>query len=78
MLVYLDKGFDVSLPSSVGLSGVTQGGEFGYYVSTDPDFAKMLYSTLLTAQAQGKNIDITAKSVNNGYLMIDRIWLANQ
>lgn len=41
-----------------------------------PDFAKLLYSTALSAQATGRKISLQMHSASQGYLEADRIWLS--
>ncbi len=50
-----------------------------FKISTNPDFAKYLYATMLAAQTTGKKVFIQMRGVStgvhSGYPLIDRIWL---
>ncbi|MFA0813455.1 hypothetical protein [Microbulbifer epialgicus] len=74
ILLYFDTPVPLSVPASIGLS---VGSGFAAAVDADenPEFAKMLYSTALTAQASGRSVTIQMRGIQNGYLKIDRIWL---
>lgn len=77
ILLYLDTPFDLSLPASQGISGVTQNNAVIYRMSNNADFGKSLYATLLVAQAEGKNVQVQLNGVDSsGYLIMDRIWLS--
>ncbi len=74
ILVYFDAPVDVSLANSFGMN-ITN--SVAAAVSNEnPEFAKMFYSTALTAQASGRAISIQMRGNHGGYLKIDRIWLA--
>ncbi len=75
ILLYFDTAIDVSVATVAGLT-ITNGGAAAFKISTNPDFAKMFYSTALAAQASGRNVSIQMKGVESGYLQFDRIWLA--
>ncbi|MDH5325950.1 MAG: hypothetical protein OEZ68_00615 [Gammaproteobacteria bacterium] len=47
-------------------------------VTENPDLAKMVYATALTALAANKTVMIQMYTVTSGYLKFDRIWLKNQ
>lgn len=80
-----DKGhillyFDATLPASeaekVGYS-ITWGSAAIYKISNNPDFAKMLYSTILAAKSQDRNVSVQMRGVSSGYLTIDRVWFGD-
>ena len=75
ILIYFDTSLNIPDAEAVGLSP-SNGGAAVYPVSENPDFARMLYSTALAAQASKRNITIMTPSTYIGYLKIDRIWLA--
>jgi len=79
ILAFIPSSFDSSLAEAQGLSSVTYTNAFMYLVDyqTDasPEFAKMLYATLLSAQAQNRDVQMQMRKVIGGYLVIDRIWI---
>lgn len=75
ILMYIPSPFDLSLVSAQGISGVAVSNAFKYPTYANPDFARMLYATLLAAQAQNRDVTVQMRKVNGGYLSIDRIWL---
>lgn len=76
ILLYFDAPFDPSVPASVGLAGVSFANAAIYMMSSNPQFAQMLYATLLAAQAEGKVVTVQMSAVYNGYLEMDRVWLS--
>lgn len=44
-------------------------------VSENLEFAKLFYSTALTAQASGRDVSIQMRGTLSGYMKADRIWL---
>lgn len=75
ILLYFDTNLDLSAPSSVGISGITSAVAAAYRLTDNPEFGKMLYSTLLTAQSRGATISVQMRDRVGGYLRIDRIWI---
>ncbi|MFT4928926.1 MAG: hypothetical protein ACI8WB_005046 [Phenylobacterium sp.] len=75
ILIYFDSAVPLDLPASVGIN-VTNGGAASFKIDANPEFAKLLYSTALEAQASGREVTIQMSSVNSGYLQIDNIWLS--
>lgn len=75
VLIYFDQPMLVEEASACGLT-ITSGAAGSYVIDDNPEYAKMLYSTALTAQASGRNISIQMREVRSGYLKIDRIWLS--
>ncbi|WP_299004916.1 hypothetical protein [uncultured Shewanella sp.] len=74
MLLY----FDTDLPSEVADSAgynVSKYSAAAFSVDQNPEFAKMLYSTALAAQASNRDVTIQMRGSTWGYLKIDRIWL---
>jgi hypothetical protein len=74
ILVYFDTPLDLSLPASVGIGGVTIGAACIYPIASNPDYAKMLYASVLAAQARGATVTMQLWGANSGYLICDRIW----
>lgn len=79
LLMYIPQSFDKSLATAVGILGVTKSNAFSYRIQqqnpNSVEFARTLYATLLTAQAQGRDVMVQMRKVVSGYLIIDRIWL---
>jgi hypothetical protein len=55
---------------------IHNGGAAAFKIDAAPEFAKMFYSTALSAQATNRNVGIQMRGVDSGYLGFDRIWLA--
>jgi hypothetical protein len=75
VLLYFDTPMAPGVPGSVGISGVSIGEAAIYPVSENPDFAKALYATLLSAQARGATVQVQMFGSNAGYLKMDRVWI---
>ncbi|MCO7224251.1 hypothetical protein [Pleionea sp. CnH1-48] len=75
ILMYFDTLMDVDEWEKAGLSA-RQTDATIVSLSDSPEFAKLFYSTALAAQASGRQVQIQMRGVKNGYLMVDRIWLA--
>lgn len=75
MLFYMEEAIDANLPSSVGISGVSQLTSVAYPASNNPVFAEYLYSTALTAYAGNKTVSMQFRRVYGGWLIVDRIWI---
>ena len=75
ILVFFDSLLDLSLPTTVGISGVTRSEAATVVIGDNPTFAQYFYSAVLAAQARGSEIRIQMRSVSNGYLVADRIWV---
>jgi len=77
ILLYFDTPLPSSAPASIGLNITRSGvGAAALRVESNPDFAKLFYSTALAAQASNRDITIQMRGITSGYLTIDRIWLA--
>lgn len=74
ILLYFDTPLDVNVPQGLGINAV-RGGAAIVKISNNPEFAKLFYSTALTAQASGRDVTIQLRGVQSGYLQADRIWL---
>ena len=72
--VYFDQSFDISVPAQVGFN-VSSASVAVVPISANPDFAKMFYSTVLSAQARSAAVRIQMTSTSGGYLRADRIWV---
>lgn len=75
ILLYFDSTFDLSRPVEVGYEGVTSATAAAIRLSDNPDFAKSVYSTMLTAQARGATVTVQMRGLVGGYAKIDRIWI---
>jgi hypothetical protein len=74
ILLYFGTDFGTAGPTQVGLAATTGAAAIVSMVAK-PEFAKMFYASLLTAQAQGKTITVQMYGVSGGYLQVDRIWV---
>ncbi|WP_105900741.1 hypothetical protein [Vibrio gangliei] len=77
ILIYFESPLSSSEVSKSGLN-VTKYEAAAYKLTDNPDFAKLFYSTALTAQSTQKTISIQMYDVLSGYLKFDRIWLNPQ
>ncbi len=82
IILYFDTAIsedNLTLAQSSYSENLTQRYAALFQISTNPDFAKYLYATMLTAQTTGKKIHIQMRGVStgvhSGYPLIDRIWL---
>lgn len=57
ILLYFDTVMSPVSPTSVGITGVSDFGAGIYNISDNPDYAKMLYASLLAAQARGAIVE---------------------
>lgn len=77
ILIYFEQAFDPGQAASVGVTGVSTGSACMY--STTPgfnlDYARMLYSSALSAQARGATVSMQLWGQNSGYMVCDRIWV---
>jgi hypothetical protein len=73
--MYFDTPVPLDVPAGIGYN-VTQAPAAAIRINSNPDFAKLFYSTALAAQASGRNVTIQMRGTTSGYLLIDRIWLA--
>ena len=64
-----------NIPSEAGFA-IKKRSASAFNVKENPEFAKLFYSTALTAQASGRNVTIQMRGSQSGYLKFDRIWLA--
>jgi hypothetical protein len=74
ILVYFDTAMDEGEWEKAGVAA-TQRSAAAILVDENPEFAKMFYSTALSAQATKRKISVQLRGVHSGYLKIDRIWL---
>ena len=75
IILYFDTAMPASAPSSVGIAGVTVYNATLFRTSQNPDYAKMLYSSMLAAQARGAIVTVQMWGVEGGYMKLDRIWV---
>jgi len=76
ILIYFDVPVTVSEASKAGFS-ISNTNAAIFNVADNPDVAKMLYSTALSAQATGRDIGMQMTGVSSGYLKFDRMSLAS-
>jgi len=75
IILYFDTAMPASAPSSVGIAGVSVLNAALYRLSDNPDYGKLLYASLLSAQARGATIQVQLWGVTGGYMRLDRIWV---
>lgn len=75
ILLYFDTVMPATAPGSVGITGVSNFGATIYRMADNPDYAKLLYASLLTAQARGATIQVQMWGTHAGYMKLDRIWV---
>jgi hypothetical protein len=75
VLLYFDAPVPASEVAAAGISGVSIYGAARFHMASNPDFGKMLYASLLAAQARGASITVQMHTSGGGYLQIDRIWV---
>jgi len=44
-------------------------------MADNPDYAKSLYASMLSAQARGATVSVQLWGVSAGYMKMDRIWV---
>ncbi len=74
ILMYFDTPMDDGAWEVAGISAKHKSAAI-IDINSKPEFAKLFYSTALAAQASKRNVQIQMRTVLNGYLVIDRIWL---
>lgn len=76
ILLYFDEAM---APADAQVAGYTisSGVAGAYKITNNPDFAKMLYSTLLTAKSQNKEVQVQMRGTESGYMKIDRVWIGD-
>jgi len=75
IIFYFDTGMDPNAPASVGISGVTVFNAAMYNMADNPDYAKALYASMLSAQARGATVSVQLWGTYAGYMKLDRIWV---
>lgn len=76
ILMYFEQPIALADAEVAGYT-ITRGAAAIFKITENPDFAKMLYSTILAAKSQDRTVSIQMRGVTNGYLTIDRIWLGD-
>jgi len=76
ILIYFDTPLDLSEASVAGFTPTKGPAAALLITDQNRDFANLLYSTALAAQASKRNISIQMRGTQSGYLKVDRIWLA--
>lgn len=75
ILLYFEETVDISLAANVGITGVSNNQAGVYYTTNNATFAEYLYSTMVTALAADKTVQVQFKVSQSGYLRINKIWL---
>ena len=75
IILYFDTPMAASAPASVGITGVSVLNAALYRLSDNPDYAKLLYASLLSAQVRGATIQVQLWGVIGGYMKLDRVWV---
>ncbi|MBW8184273.1 hypothetical protein [Shewanella nanhaiensis] len=75
ILLYFDEAMDPALGSEANMS-LNSGVAAAVFITENPEFAKLFYSTALAAQASQRNVQIQMRGTLSGYMKADRIWLA--
>jgi hypothetical protein len=75
IIFYFDTDMSPTAPSSVGISGVSIFSAAIYKIADNPDYAKMLYASMLSAQARGATVELQLWGTYAGYMKLDRIWM---
>ena len=75
VLMYFDTPMD---PENAKLAGmqITVPNAGAVSIDQNPEFAKLFYSTALSAQATKRNVSVQMRGQIGGFPKIDRIWLA--
>jgi hypothetical protein len=76
ILLYFDTPVPASEVAVAGFSGVSNYGAARFHMGSNPEFGRMLYASLLAAQARGATVTVQMYSSGGGYLQIDRIWVS--
>ena len=76
ILLYFDTPIDVGAANSFDMN-ITNGGATAYRLNDNPEFAKLLYSTALAAQATNRPVSLQMRGNYGAYLKFDRIWLGS-
>jgi len=74
ILLYFDTLLPKGEEANAGLS-VTDYSSAIVSLNGTPDFAKLFYSTALSAQASGREVTIQMRGTLAGRLKVDRIWI---
>jgi hypothetical protein len=75
IILYFDTPMAANAPSDVGLMGITIFDSAVFNIADDPDVAKTLYSTLLSAQSRRAPVTVQMRDSLNGRIRISRVWL---
>lgn len=73
ILLYVNETFNPKMADAVGLS-VSSGSALTYSMKENIEFGKLLYATMLSAQARNKTVKIESGVSNGTYLVIRKIW----
>ena len=77
ILVFFDEPLDVAQANAVGIP-INVGDAASYPAAENVQFAEMLYSTLLAAQASKREVLMQMRGVAGTRAKIDRIWLKEE
>lgn len=75
ILMYFDTLASRDEAAAAGFN-ITQVNAAALPLNENPEFAKLFYSTALTAQASDREVLVQMHGVSGAYLKLDRIWLA--
>ena len=77
ILMYFDAPVSVESAQTAGYT-VTSPEAGAVIINDNPEFAKLFYSTALSAQAGKRNVSVQMRGTTSRYLKIDRVWLAEE
>lgn len=77
ILLYFDTCYSQATLDASASNGLnfTQRCAASIPLSDNPDFAKLFYSTALSAQTSKRSVSIQMRGTHGGYVKMDRIWL---
>lgn len=75
ILMYFDTHMPSTAPGAVGITGVSNFFATIYRLQDNPDYAKLMYASLLSAQARGASVQIQMWGTYAGYMKLDRVWV---
>ena len=74
ILMYFDTTMDEGEWDTAGIVASNRNAA-AIVINDNPDFAKLFYSTALSAQASKRKVTVQLRGAHSGYLKIDRVWL---
>lgn len=76
ILLYFDTPLPSGAAASAGYSVSNHSAAALFSIDDNSEFAKMLYSTALAAQASNRDVTVQMRGTTGGFLKLDRIWLS--